>query len=1013
MKFTGHKRFLQFIILSLQFSFWITPTSGFASKISEIDCMSLLLKPMSFWKPPIGSRWRIDESLSDLENSPRIELGTHQLEFEIKARRSRVSEFHFIREEAQKRGLRVWLFGGTAAAFSHYVKWDLLREQGDSRFQPDRFDYDYTNVFRSTQDLDLVVDGGSEAAEKFERVLKQTFPYFLGSKIAEWEVRSLREPKIDKGSLLHDYGFMNQHTDSNSTGMVELTDPLPGESVIRDIRSWDSIDGNPFLNDLNKGKLTFYYSSKHGKTPRAKAGKNPPIFSVIRALTKAFQYNLRIEGDDLIVMKKIIDQFNPKIDLKDSYASHWLEKNGIKLLQHAVDLEYAWNTLEKLGLRAQLISVRDQIRLVGSLSWWLNKEPLRGMPIGTGTGRTAESLGLKTVAHETMSFLAYESITRSHTGAPNVFISRSAASGENASYGDGFYTSLGKRGARGSGITIRFNVDPRAREGTDFILSSPDVSRSNRELPDGIYVIWRNKNALRVIPESLNLSPFEYFDFLAKGQEIKPEDQALLWKLKRKIDQSLISGKVPSEELDKIHFLVLEHLNLEHLSKDQYRSSSSILLLQEWIKFQAKRLQISENQVNASLESLATGTYLADPVPLFEFFMNLARNTPIEKYFSDIWLPSVLSTIKLDIGNRTLERCLFSTYPRIRDFGKYVLSKRKIKTSQLFDRALQGILDSGGDLKYWLKIPSKNRKKIQEKVAYLALHPELRYLIDQEEWEKLEFQFKKVTQIQIFEDLSNRTWPTGVLSESFQFESFEFPAFGKHVKQGTPSYYSGLSSGEVEVEVVFTQPFQIQRTPVTQFQWAWMMGYNPSRFFRGGQRIRIDNQEIEMNPNYPVENVSWDEVQGYIEKLNSIDQDYEYRLPTDAEWEYAIRGESKTTYHFGNDYTELTEYAWYLGNSMNHTHDVATLKPNVYGLYDVHGNVSEWLQDWWSFSRPGFSINPVGPAMGSYRVVRGGSWADQASNLRTSLRNTQGPQIRGDMTGFRLVRTPRILRKEE
>lgn len=1025
MKILHQSSLMRLVILTFQLSLWVAPnavlasdvwpvikshltsnlTSELTSKLLAMDCLRSVLDTLDLRNALPQERWSIEASPSYLENLSTIQLGAQKLQNEIAARRARVSEFQFVRQEAQRRGLRVWLFGGTAAGFSHYVKWDVLRESGDSRFQPDRFDYDYTNIFRSTQDLDLVVDGSAQAAHEFELELKRRFPYFLGSKAADWEVRSLREPRKDHGSLLGDYGFMNQHTDSNSTGMIELTDPPTGESVVRDIRAWNSTGDSPFLKDLSEGTLTFYYSPRHRNTPRAKAGKNPPIFSVIRALTKAFQYNLRIKDDDLAILQKEIRRFHPKNDLAESYAIHWIEKNGTKLLQHAVDLEYAWNTLEKLGLRSKLISIRNDPRFMGSLSWWLSKEPLRRKPIGVGTGRTAESLGLKTVAHETMSFLAYESITRSHTGAPNVFISRMNVPGESAAYGEGFYTSVGKRGARGSGITIRFTVDPRAREGTDFILSRPQLKDSDQELPEATYVIWKNKNAIRVIPESLNLSPLEYFLFLAQGKDIQLEDQALLWKLKRRLDQSVISGKIPPEELEQIHLLVLENLQSE---------SSSSLLFREWLKLQAKRMQKSESEVNAVLDSLATATYRADPIPVFSFLMEMARDTPIKRYFSDVWLPSVLSTMKLDISNRALEHCLFSNFPhvndvmKLRDFGKMVLKKRKDDLSDVFPRALQSILDFKGDLALWLKTSSRNFNQIKEKAAYLAHHPELRSLIDPEEWSRLEPELKAVSQIQLFEKVPDRAWPTGLIGESFQFKAFDFPPGGKKVKLGAPSYYSNHSSGEVEVEIILTKPFQLQLTPVTQFQWTWIMGANPSRFSKGGQRVRVDEQEIEMNPNYPVENVSWEEVQIYIQKLNSIDPDYQYRLPTDAEWEYATRGESQTAYFFGDDYIELMEYGWFLNNAMGHTHEVATLKPNSFGLYDVHGNVSEWMQDWWSpLPRAHHSVDPTGPEIGSYRVTRGGSWADSALRLRSSLKNTQGPNISTDFTGFRLVRIPR------
>ncbi len=265
---------------------------------------------------------RSSNSATAQNSTPQGEVGVHGLErilpveqlvSEIATRRARVPEFQFIREESERRGLRVWLFGGTAAGYAHYVKWDVLREQGDTRFQSNRFDYDYTNIYRSTQDLDIVVDGNAQEARAFEQALKTQFPYFLGSKAAGWEVRSIKEALGDKGGLLGDFGFMHQHTDSNSTGMVELTDSPKGEakdeSVVRDIREWENNRDPAFLKDVAQGRLTFYHSPKHEETPRFKSGQNPAIFSVIRALTKAFQYELEINGEDLAIIQKEIDQY--------------------------------------------------------------------------------------------------------------------------------------------------------------------------------------------------------------------------------------------------------------------------------------------------------------------------------------------------------------------------------------------------------------------------------------------------------------------------------------------------------------------------------------------------------------------------------------------------------------------------------------------------------------------------------------------------------------------------------
>lgn len=160
-----------------------------------------------------------------------------ELDTAIASRLMKVDEFKFIRETAERMGIRVWLFGGTAAGYGHYVKWDLLREKGDTRFQKDRFDYDYSNIYRSTQDADIVIDGSSEQAEQLESALKKALPHLEGSKKL-WEVRLLSEKRDDKDALLNNPDYLKQHTDSNSTGMIEVTKPPIDESVVKDLRDW-------------------------------------------------------------------------------------------------------------------------------------------------------------------------------------------------------------------------------------------------------------------------------------------------------------------------------------------------------------------------------------------------------------------------------------------------------------------------------------------------------------------------------------------------------------------------------------------------------------------------------------------------------------------------------------------------------------------------------------------------------------------------------------------------------
>ena len=155
------------------------------------------------------------------------------------------------------------------------------------------FDYDYTNIFRSTQDADIVIDGTLAQAEALEASLKAKFGHLKGSKDI-WEVRLLTKPRGDKEALLDNPDFLNQHTDSNSTGMIELSKPPEGEHVVRDLRDWKA-RAPAFFEDIRLGKLHYYYSPEHVNTPRFKEGMNDPILSVIRYLTKAFQYELEIQ----------------------------------------------------------------------------------------------------------------------------------------------------------------------------------------------------------------------------------------------------------------------------------------------------------------------------------------------------------------------------------------------------------------------------------------------------------------------------------------------------------------------------------------------------------------------------------------------------------------------------------------------------------------------------------------------------------------------------------------------
>ena len=193
--------------------------------------------------------------------------------------------------------------------------------------------------------------------------------------------------------------------------------------------------------------------------------------------------------------------------------------------------------------------------------------------------------------------------------------------------------------------------------------------------------------------------------------------------------------------------------------------------------------------------------------------------------------------------------------------------------------------------------------------------------------------------------------------------------------------------------VRITKPFYMGKYEVTQEVWEKVMGSNPSEF-KGAKN--------------PVENVSWEDCQDFLKKLNALAKAQgTFRLPTEAQWEYACRAGTKTRFCSGDADAGLADYAWYDANSGNTTHPVGTKKPNAWGLYDMHGNVQEWCADWYGKDYYGKSPrdDPTGPAVGNVRVLRGGVWNDSPGYCRSASCSYLAPTSRFDDygLGFRVV----------
>ena len=210
---------------------------------------------------------------------------------------------------------------------------------------------------------------------------------------------------------------------------------------------------------------------------------------------------------------------------------------------------------------------------------------------------------------------------------------------------------------------------------------------------------------------------------------------------------------------------------------------------------------------------------------------------------------------------------------------------------------------------------------------------------------------------------------------------------GGTFQMGATSEQQSAYSDEKPVHQVTLSSYYIGEAEVSQELWQIVMGSNPS-LFKGDK--------------CPVEQVSWDDCQDFIRKLNQ-QTGLKFRLPTEAEWEYAARGGNMSRGYQYSGSNNLNDVAWYEENSGNSTHDVKAKQPNELGLYDMSGNVVEWCQDWYGSYQSGSQTNPHGPSLGSSRVLRGGSWLGDAWFCRVASRYYNTPVLRNGGLGLRLV----------
>ena len=241
--------------------------------------------------------------------------------------------------------------------------------------------------------------------------------------------------------------------------------------------------------------------------------------------------------------------------------------------------------------------------------------------------------------------------------------------------------------------------------------------------------------------------------------------------------------------------------------------------------------------------------------------------------------------------------------------------------------------------------------------------------------------------------------------------------------QELPAGKFRMGEGVFEVDVTLTRPFAIATHEVTQRQWIDVMHTQPwqeggdvettDQKLTTGVATGIAKSNVAVGDDYPAVCVEWDAAQAFCQKLTALERasgalaaDSEYRLPTEAEWEYACRAGTTTEFSFGDDPSLLGDYGWFRKNSSGHAEKVGTKKPNAWGIYDMQGNAWEWCSDWllWPAMTLSGGEDPTGPATGTFRSLRGGSWWFSAELCETATR-TMLPSYDLSMFGFRVVRS--------
>ena len=284
----------------------------------------------------------------------------------------------------------------------------------------------------------------------------------------------------------------------------------------------------------------------------------------------------------------------------------------------------------------------------------------------------------------------------------------------------------------------------------------------------------------------------------------------------------------------------------------------------------------------------------------------------------------------------------------------------------------------------------KPEPKLEQKEEVLPTENKLTVVeeVKEKPVEAVETPVEKRVEEQILDNGNISFTVEGVQFTMVYVEGGDFNMGAQRLKDTKPNYDVDAEGGESPVHNVIISNYYIGETEITQELWLAVMGKSQSRFFG--------------NPQNPAERVSWEDAKEFITRLNAK-TGKTFRLPTEAEWEYAARGGNKSQGYKYSGSDNIDDVAWNYENSSSKTYPVKTKKPNELGIYDMSGNVEEWCNDWSDNYKGRAQENPQGPKSGQYRTLRGGSYDAKAQNCRVSYRTCHYPSTRAINFGFRLV----------